>query len=251
MATAGQSSSTKHGQISTSRPQDKLRGYGTSVCKYFRESTPSGRFLHEITGPDFRLSSDHLVPLVQYNVVRASLTNAAIMSMLHLVRRDECMVLQQPNIPLFPTSSLSIPVDRISQLPPNLRPTELQLAISHDFWIDLIPDPRLRDNLLRALDKRTFNVLEFQSDVVGQVCQDRFERLSALASDNMQSACSSVVSKGVGVLVWSDPWCTSSLEITEHFWKKWKTVLEGCTNLLESTNYWRALRGEESLEIDD
>jgi hypothetical protein len=53
-----------------------------------------------------------------------------------------------------------------------------------------------------------------------------------------------------GVLVWSDPWRADGWEVTEGFLKKWGRLLKGCRELIESTNRWRELRGEEPLVIE-
>jgi hypothetical protein len=43
---------------------------------------------------------------------------------------------------------------------------------------------------------------------------------------------------------------TGGWEVTEGFLRKWGFLLEGCDELIESTNRWRALRGEERLIIE-
>lgn len=53
-----------------------------------------------------------------------------------------------------------------------------------------------------------------------------------------------------GLLVWSNPWEPSGWELTEGFMKKWGFLVNGCTDLVQSTNRWRDLRGEEPLVFE-
>lgn len=114
--------------------------------------------------------------------------------------------------------------DLISNLPPSLRPTALQVSILHHPWIDLFPCPKLRDNLLRkgdALDGLA-------------ICHD---------------VCKGGENENTGLIVWGDPWDTSGWEITESLAKKWPWMIEGCDEVIEGTNYWRALRGLANLDL--
>lgn len=114
--------------------------------------------------------------------------------------------------------------DLISSLPLSLRPTELQISVLHHPWIDLFPCPKLRDNLLRkgdALDGLA-------------ICHD---------------VCKGGENENTGLIVWGDPWDVSGWEITEALAKKWPWMIEGCDEVIEGTNYWRALRGLENLDL--
>ena len=49
-----------------------------------------------------------------------------------------------------------------------------------------------------------------------------------------------------GFIAWSNPWEPNDWELTEGFvGKKWRFLVQGCTDLFQSTNRWRALRKEE------
>ena len=52
-----------------------------------------------------------------------------------------------------------------------------------------------------------------------------------------------------GLIAWSTPWEISGWEVSEGFLKKWGWSLRGCEGVLEATNRWRALRGEEPLAV--
>lgn len=42
--------------------------------------------------------------------------------------------------------------ERLLEIPGNLRPTALQCEVLHHPWIDLLPVPKMRDNLILAED---------------------------------------------------------------------------------------------------
>lgn len=54
-----------------------------------------------------------------------------------------------------------------------------------------------------------------------------------------------------GLIVWKDPWDATGWEISEEFAKAWPWVVAGCTELLESTNSYRAKRGEKLLRFEE
>jgi hypothetical protein len=53
-----------------------------------------------------------------------------------------------------------------------------------------------------------------------------------------------------GVIAWSPPWDISGWEVSEGFLKKWGWLLGGCDEVLEATNPWRRMRGEEDLVVE-
>lgn len=53
-----------------------------------------------------------------------------------------------------------------------------------------------------------------------------------------------------GWIVWTDPWDVSGWEVTEGFVKKWGRLLKGCRDLIEASNRWRAMRGEDALVVE-
>lgn len=199
-----------------------LRPKSTSSTALFCGSSngdcPGCRDYNEIVKHTFPLSLDHLIPLIQYNIIRASLTNASILS-IHLPA-GKCGPAWS-RVPLFP-APLTIP--------DSLAPTVLQLSTPHDVWIDLLPDPTMRDNAIRALD--TIDVTALQRDLTGSQCG---------AGNNVDF---------VGILAWNDPWRPDGWELSEGFVKKWSILLLGCWELLAATNRWRAKRGEEPLVLE-
>jgi hypothetical protein len=74
----------------------------------------------------FPLPVDHLLTLVHYNVLRATLTNMSLLSLLHLLP-SQCNAVQTLQTP-FPATP--------THIPPTLNPTALQLSTPHQFGID-------------------------------------------------------------------------------------------------------------------
>jgi hypothetical protein len=100
----------------------------------------------------------------------------------------------------------------------------LQRKVNHHPWVDLIPLPRMRDNILAAMDHGTIRVFN-------ELCFDIFD-----------------VGGGAGVedaalIVWGEPWDPAGWEASEMFLRKWGWLLDGCFEMLESTNRWRLKRG--------
>ncbi|KAF7552496.1 hypothetical protein G7046_g7385 [Stylonectria norvegica] len=90
-------------------------------------------------------------------------------------------------------------------IPSDLQPTFLQKSTPHSFWIDAIPFPAMRDNLI-LLDG-TFDSDDLRYDL-GQALYEGFDDVERR-----------------GCLVWGDPWRADGWEITEGFAKKWEFLL--------------------------
>lgn len=159
--------------------------------------------------------ADLLLSLVQFNVLRALWKNTMILGLTTSDMDDEAL------------SRFSITgphQSHVEPLPPGLHPTALQRAIPHHPWIDLLPLPEMRDNLLLAGD--TYNDEQF--------CHD----LSGYQSSRTGKT---------GFVCWGEPWDPSGWEVTEDFIKGWAWAVHNCYNLFVSTNNWRAKRGEKPL----
>lgn len=109
-----------------------------------------------------------------------------------------------------------------------------------------MPFPRLRDNMILA--QGTYDDYAFCEDLVGVVCVRPDDPVD---DDESHPGWRTVDEQGPrnepGLIVWSEPWRPESWEVSEAFAKKWAWLFKGCGDLLKSTNYWRELRGEESL----
>jgi hypothetical protein len=169
------------------------------------------------------LSSDHLIVLIQFNVLRASITNRQIISRIIPRAPDECSTRAGPCILPDP----ECPKD----LPQSLQPTELQRTVPHEQWIDIVPHPKWRDNLI--LSSGTFDEDELWSDIIGGL----FEGFPA---SDMETN---------GIIAWSTPWQASGWELSEGFIRKWGWTLAGCEDILDISNSWRLKRGEKPLRF--
>lgn len=115
------------------------------------------------------------------------------------------------NVQLVP----SINIKPSTPTPPALTPTLLQTTKPHLPYIDLIPFPLFRDNLLRA----------------GEVVQPE---------DFWHDMVSGKVK------VWGQtPWDRRGWEMHEDFVAKWWWVIS--EDILEETNFWRVSRGKDPL----
>ena len=161
--------------------------------------------------------ADMLLTLTQFNVFRAIIMNCTLLDVSYQV------VCADDSISPFYNGDT---VEHGRRIPAALQPTDLQRSHSHHPWIDIVPIPRMRDNLILVDDL-------YDDD---DVC---------IA---MMGFCSSP-QKQIGLLVWGDPWTVDNWEVTEEFARDWGWVIKGCNELLESTNRWRGLRGEEQLRL--
>lgn len=168
---------------------------------------------------DYMLGSprvDQLLTLIQFNVFRALVYNTFTIGFT-MEWLDESAVSPW---------SLSAFAGINPSCPASLRPTMLQRKISHHPWIDLFPIPKMRDNLLLAGDSYDETAL----------CNDLIDFWD-------------VPNEKTGLIVWNEPWDPSGWEVSTAFVAKWGWVIEGCDELAESTNYWRAKRGEKALAL--
>lgn len=114
-------------------------------------------------------------------------------------------------------------------LPTDLRPTSLQKITTHYSWLDLFPIPKMRDNILRGIKSGVYD-----EDVLCDVlCCD------LLKFDNDTNA---------AFVVWSESWDAAGWEFGAEFLAKWGVLLQGCPEVLETTNFWRQKRGARRLE---
>ena len=163
--------------------------------------------------------TDHLLVLVKFNVFRALISNGANLGYASGAAVDD-------DDALSPFTEISNPLWHVGPVPAALQPTKLQRQIPHHPWIDILPSPVMRDNLLRAGD--TYDDMELCADLVGFFSESKDR---------------------TGMIVWGEPWDIAGWEVTESFAKHWGWTIQGCEQLLRSTNYWRARRGEGPLQV--
>ncbi|KAH8684065.1 hypothetical protein BGZ61DRAFT_519676 [Ilyonectria robusta] len=171
------------------------------------------------------LRLEHLHTLIRLNVLNAISHNAALLRFrFQGLCRPELVspfYLDARHLPnTAPTAAHTCPEW--------LRPTVLQVAVRHHPWIDLIPFPRMRDNILRALAAGLLDNKELGFDILDV----------AVANDRRNTA---------SLIVWGEAWDPRGWEASVPFLQKWGWLLEGCPVILEATNYWRQKRGEGKL----
>lgn len=161
--------------------------------------------------------TDNLINLSRINVLRAAYQNAFVLGM-----TAEWMC-QDDTVSILCADGPHV-IRAQGNIPPSLLPTALQRETPHHPWLDVFPFPRMRDNLIKAGD-------HLDDD---ELCHD----LTAFWDTRSSNAT---------LLVWGEPWDPQNWEVTEDFAKKWGTFLQGCPELLRSTNSWRVKRGDRPL----
>lgn len=154
-----------------------------------------------------------LLPVTQFNIIRAMFVNAASMGLTKALLGEDI------------ASDFNIPGPMTLHLPPTLHPSSLQRRIIHHPWIDLIPICSVRNTLLSNLGN--YDEEEFCGDLYG-VCSAANE---------------------VGLIVWGEAWDPNAYEVSEQVLRKWDWIWRDCPDLLVTTNYWRRIRGERPLKL--
>ncbi|KAJ4147207.1 hypothetical protein LMH87_001747 [Akanthomyces muscarius] len=166
------------------------------------------------------LNAEALVSVTRYNIYQAMLVNATYLGLtMELLRED---IISPFNVIGPATFGFGA-----GDLPPSLRPTALQRQIVHHPWVDLCPMPSLRDALL-------LGAAVYDED---ELCHDLF--IGAGNGSEHQA----------GLVVWGESWDPTAYELSEAILEKWQWLLAGCTDVLESTNSWRAKRCARPLRL--
>ena len=199
-------------------------------------------------------TQDHLLHLIQVNVLRGLMDNKVVLlgRTSYLAKSDGAEGLQVvPPEQVFPGRAAIM--STASDLPENLRPTLLQNTVVHATCIDLMPFPSIRDNLIKQEGR--FNWAELAEDLVGHLldpscffgppCQQNptiiEEQVLYYVDEDDPTA------NRNGFIVWGAPHRPESWEVTSGFLRKWGWFLKDCEEIIESTNHWRLTRGEDPL----
>lgn len=169
---------------------------------------------------------DHLNILIRLNVLNAISRNATLVGF--TFEGLSCPELLSPFNMNQHCPNLPCAGPRPPPCPDWLRPTPLQISVRHHPWIDLIPFPRVRDNILRAVEDGLLDHKALGIDVLD-------------VQDNGCNAAS--------LIVWGDAWNPRGWEASIPFLQKWGGLLQGCPVLLEATNSWRQKRGERKIAL--
>ena len=163
---------------------------------------------------------DELAQLINRNFMQAAATNAQHLG-LNLTSLRTGAPATTPRL------------RNVQNLPPTLKPVELQHQLPHDPIIDIIPHSRLRFNIVRAIATGNLDASRFSASL---------RRSGAVL--NVQNE-----ARRNGLIVWSFPEQLSNWELSEGFFIMWGFLLEGCEDFVAATNVWRSRRGERSLVL--
>lgn len=164
----------------------------------------------------------HLSLLVNYNLHAALARNAEVLGVSDEYCRWEGISPLNKEGPLLSQKAI--------EWPASLQPTPLQMSIEHHPWVDLFPWPRLRDNLLQAFE---YPEICDEDELCRDICEYSHEETKPV------------------LIVWGSPWDPRSWEVSNDFLNKWGWLLSGCPEIINSTNYWRAKRGEVRITAKD
>ncbi|KAJ4007476.1 hypothetical protein NW752_007544 [Fusarium irregulare] len=205
---------------------------------------------------NFPLSSDHLLHLIQYNVFRAFIS---------IKRTLNTTSVDTKTCPVFgPCLDDTTRHPLNPNIPPSLTPTTLQLTRYHFPWINIIPFPRVRDNLIRRGGR--FDCWEMWQDLVGGLMGPTAaawqrgtpvsfstpvheHQMSPTILSGSDTDTDEVTAGRNGLIIWGEPHDMQSWEATPGFLTKWSWAVEGCEDLIEISNRWRNKRGEEAIQV--
>lgn len=200
------------------------------------------------------LPADHmLIRLITHNACRGLMQNTGV---LRIGARYITTVDNSPLLPEFTIGCKTVVLRSPHRtMPIDLSPTQLQMNIPHPTWMDAIPFPKVRDNLIRR--QHLFNHRQFLEDIVGDMLYlhplpaPSQKGLVTRPSPPLQRKQddSSHASDGKGLILWGEPYVKESWEATACFLKKWAWAVEGCHELIDISNKWRTTRGGYSLRI--
>ncbi|KAH8810669.1 hypothetical protein F5884DRAFT_670350 [Xylogone sp. PMI_703] len=175
------------------------------------------------------LSNSHLLSLLQFNVLQG------FEKILDILGVPPGQIVDDDAVSPF-NSGMTGPSTSSGELvpcfPKALSPSVLQKTVSHHPWVDILPFPQMRDNVLRIKLKENagVDVPEFDEE---ELCQ----WMVGLYPQQGEG----------GLVLWGEPWDPASWEASEDFIHRWGWILKGCEDLMRSTNYWRRKRGESPL----
>ncbi|KAH8688947.1 hypothetical protein BGW36DRAFT_365484 [Talaromyces proteolyticus] len=202
----------------------------------------------------FPLPSDHLLHLIHYNVFRALVSNKKVLK-LFAKTIAQSNDIDNPHRGRRLCDGPTIIHPFHTGLPSSLFPTPLQMIHPHSNWIDMFPFPQIRDNLIKW--EGYFDVLDFLRDIFGDIVNNNL----SITSDTCESSSTStqmllqgedddmITAGRKGLIVWGEAHQKENWEATPGFLKKWNWVLEGCEELIEMSNRWREIRGEEPIKV--
>ncbi|KAH6664004.1 hypothetical protein F5X68DRAFT_265958 [Plectosphaerella plurivora] len=170
-----------------------------------------------------RPNLDQLMSVIQLNTINAMTSNAQSLRL-----QVDWLICNSisPIGYIGPVEAGALP-----SLPQWLVPTKLQQSIPHHPWIDLFPLPKMRDNMMKVI----YITQSMREEEEIDLWNDLVEGSDGAGAD------------GAGLIVWGDASDPRNWEASVPFLRRWGWLLEGCSEMLASTNYWRQKRGEKLL----
>lgn len=241
------------GQVRNRGSNESLNPRTTELCRAPSKALlpPEPAAVHD---PGTFLPAAHPLPdLIIHNVFRGLMYNKSVLRVVadymgiphnpsrSADRTTEC----GPTVVLRP-SHRTMPID--------LLPTQLQMNNPHPSWIDTLPFPRIRDNLIRR--QQNFNHTELLEDLVSDLVylhplsrqgQRRQGSTTGLQNQSRRHEDQST-QYGKGIILWGEPHLKENWEVTVQFLTKWSWAVEGCAELVDISNKWRTRRGEHAIQ---
>ncbi|KAF5874947.1 uncharacterized protein Bfra_003400 [Botrytis fragariae] len=210
------------------------------------------------------ISSDHFIHLVQHNSYRGLMSNKDLIFASSLILKASPLTAPIKQFATKICGGLTVihPLDGLP-IPDSLYPTELQINCAHTGIINMFPFPKFRDNLIEK--GVNFVPEEMCRDLFGDIFPDYVTPTPdahecTLQMRDVLAALPSLEENDSGtddsedqddytagrkcMINWGDPWNVESWEVTPGFVKRWSWALEGCDDLIQASNKWRASRNE-------
>ncbi|KAL5603467.1 hypothetical protein FOVSG1_006217 [Fusarium oxysporum f. sp. vasinfectum] len=233
----------QHSQTENCHPSQISTSEAASTSKV----APSRMFPKSTDAPQLSLPIDHtVIHLVTHNVCRGFVANKNILQ----YAANYINTIQHPPLPSELVAGCEVAVIRPGRqtVPPNLMPTQLQMNSPHPVWMDMLPFPTMRDNLIKQ--QYMFDHKSFLKDLIGDF-------VYLMSSPQRETFASKVGTQTYrlddngklvrienGLILWGAPHMQESWEASPHFLKKWAWVIQGCDELIDVSNRWRTARGE-------
>lgn len=208
------------------------------------------------------LYADYLLHLVHFNALRGLVRNKSVIAQ----RAPYFALLGEPGSPLvpyveecYPGSAVLVPTsgDATTATSTALDPTQLQASISHAVWINLLPFPIWRNNLISW--ERSFNHAELVGDIIGNLIDlthffkphdgDNNKPPMGCGMSLLPMSLDAHLNNRTGLILWGEPHIAENWEFTAGFLRKWGWTLKGCEYIVKSTNRWRLKQGEDSMRV--
>jgi hypothetical protein len=146
-----------------------------------------------------------------------------------------------------PQKHLSILSIIAPSLPPQFRPTPLQLSTPHFYGIDLLPNASLRDRLISYSPDIAHNFLaEFDIYASPMNFYTNTQTPSPTSLTNLTKT--QTGEDGGGLIIWGvDPLSEVAWEFSKEVLERWSWLVGSVW--VERANFWRRQRGEEVVDV--